>query len=73
MNALPLSDQARLESWTPEAALGLICTDCHPEYRDTAPEVWPDNGNETAYCGVYDDSADEPFTDLDSSSASATA
>ncbi len=21
-------------TWTPQAALGLTCTDCHPEYRD---------------------------------------
>ncbi|MER6153603.1 hypothetical protein ACWGPD_22535 [Streptomyces hirsutus] len=73
MNALPPSGQVRLESWTPAAAVGLTCTDCHPERRDTASEVWPDNGNEEACREVYDDSADEPFTGLDSSSASATA
>lgn len=73
MNDLPPSDQARLEGWTPAAAIGLTCTECHPEGRDTTPEVRPDNGNETVCRGGYDDSADEPFTDLDSSSTSATA
>ncbi|MEU1694688.1 hypothetical protein ABZ590_25405 [Streptomyces hirsutus] len=73
MNALPRSGQARLESWTPAAAVGLTCTDCHPERRDTDSEVWPDNGNEEACREVYDDSADEPSTGLDSSSAPATA
>ncbi|GAB3177904.1 hypothetical protein [Streptomyces incanus] len=73
MNVLPPSGQAQLEGWNPAAAIGLTCTDCHPELRETAPEVWPDNGNETACREVYDGSADEPFTDLDSSSASATA
>ncbi|MEF9908468.1 hypothetical protein [Streptomyces sp. P9-A2] len=73
MNVLPLSGQAQLESWTPAAAIGLTCPDCHPECRDTAPGVRSDNGNETARRGVHDDSADEPFTGLDSSSASATA
>ncbi|MEU2233440.1 hypothetical protein [Streptomyces vietnamensis] len=29
-------DRTRLEDWTPEAALGLVCTACHPEYRDGA-------------------------------------
>ncbi|MFE9926673.1 hypothetical protein ACFYQA_35525 [Streptomyces sp. NPDC005774] len=73
MNVLPPSGQAQLESWTPAAAIGLTCPDCHPEGRDTAAGIQSDNGNETARRGVCDDSADEPFTDLDSSNASATA
>ncbi|MFC5959662.1 hypothetical protein ACFP51_36255 [Streptomyces pratens] len=73
MNVLLPSGQAQLESWTPAAAIGLTCPDCHPEYRDTAPGVRSDNGSETARRGACDDSADEPFTELDSSSASATA
>ncbi|MEV0692945.1 hypothetical protein [Streptomyces sp. NPDC050388] len=48
MKDLPPSGQARLESWTPAAAIGLTCTDCHPEYRETASEVRPDNGSEAA-------------------------
>ncbi|WP_159026422.1 hypothetical protein [Streptomyces vietnamensis] len=32
-------DRDRLEDWTPEAALGLVCTACHPEYRDDASPV----------------------------------
>ncbi|WP_146228991.1 hypothetical protein [Streptomyces sp. NWU339] len=52
MKDLPSSGQARLESWTPAAAIGLTCTDCHPEYRGTASEVWPDNGSETVGSGT---------------------
>ncbi|MFI8305044.1 hypothetical protein ACIF80_16600 [Streptomyces sp. NPDC085927] len=69
MNVLPPSGQEQPEGWNPAAAIGLTCADCHPEGRDTAPEVRPDNGNETACREVYDDSADEPFTDLDFPSA----
>jgi hypothetical protein len=50
MNTLLLSDQERLESWTPEAALGLVCPDCCSEYRHTDPETPPDDGDEMVYC-----------------------
>ncbi|MBL3669605.1 hypothetical protein JL475_27200 [Streptomyces sp. M2CJ-2] len=52
MKDLPPSGQARLESWTPAAAIGLTCTDCHPEDRETAPEAWPDSVSETACRGA---------------------
>ncbi|WP_406729381.1 hypothetical protein WJ438_39455 [Streptomyces sp. GD-15H] len=73
MNVPTPSGPTPPEGWTPAAALGLTCTDCHPEDRDTAPAPWPDNENGTACRRAGDDSADEPPTDLDSSSASATA
>jgi hypothetical protein len=50
MHTLLLSDQARHESWTTEAALGLVCTDCRSEYRHTDPETRPDDGDEMVYC-----------------------
>lgn len=53
-----------LATWTPQAALGLTCAGCHPEYRDECrdegrPEEWdedrgdalpapPDDHTETA-------------------------
>ncbi|MGY3200253.1 hypothetical protein ACVW19_000767 [Streptomyces sp. TE5632] len=52
MKDLPPSGQARLESWTPAAAIGLTCTDCHPEYRETVPETRPDSVSETACRGA---------------------
>lgn len=49
-----------LATWTPQAALGLTCAGCHPEYRNVdRPEEWgedrdgalpapPDDHTETA-------------------------
>jgi len=36
-----------LSTWTPQAALGLTCSRCHPEYRDGTSPVRPDARTET--------------------------
>ncbi|MFF9220250.1 hypothetical protein [Streptomyces viridosporus] len=59
------------ETWTPQAALGLTCIDCHPEYRDDHQDddsrIRPEAFSETALdgCGGHgfpwlpDDPVDE--------------
>jgi hypothetical protein len=42
-------------TWTPQAALGLTCSDCHPEYRDGHQDddfrIRPEASIETALDG----------------------
>ncbi|MET8114339.1 hypothetical protein [Streptomyces prasinus] len=73
VNILPSSAQTRIEDWNPAAAIGLTCTDCHPERRDAAPEARPDDEDGTVRREAHDDGADESFTEPDSSGTSATA
>jgi hypothetical protein len=36
-----------LATWSPQAALGLTCTSCHPEYRDDTSPIRLDACTET--------------------------